>query len=975
MRLAVSRGLLSPTDGQHMESLHQQGQGSAVQLLEARGLAVQELQRSFGGTPFGCRACGFACAANQVAHLPPDLRCPKCGQASLAPGRAPSARLPRSGSSLVRPTTGAFPAGGRAASASHVPPATGSFPPAGRQGTGSYPSARPQTGSFPGASQGYPSANGQTAGYPQGETGVENSGGSHMPRAHTVIRAGSSIGGYLLGRELGRGACGHVFLARRQGLSRDFAVKVLRQDMLGNSEAVARFFREADLASKLNDPGVVSALDVGQDGQHCYYVMDYCAGQTLKQRMRERPYSVAEAVELARELARVQKVAHQRGVVHRDFKPSNIMLADPDGRPKVTDFGLARDTSSKGQTLSRTGDLIGTPIYMAPEQLMGERADVRADVYALGVILYELLCGKRPYEAPTTIELATLVLDGRPTPPRSINPAIDPALEAIVLKALAKERGDRYRDGGEFEAALADYMAGASAPPERARVSRRRSAVAPSRPGRSRLPLLVGGGVLLLALGVGGALLYSAHQAEQHRQRQLAALDRALVQAREEARLGSWDGVPAALSEALALAEVYQREDAVGEVVAELGATYLAQLELGSTSRIPQAETRLKALEAWPGYALAAELGEQVREGRALLEVRQSLQSMSREASRGVDYAQLIDSLKTIEATSPPSALLHVKLAGVELALRRCQLREAEARAQELLGELRLPPEVERGGRLNLAISQLFLERHADAQQTADALSKRWPDSREAQLARCLSLFSQGQIGGAQDGARAVVTAFPDWLPAQLYGAVLVYYGEEGGHARDWLSAVEADQPDNVFLIYAKGLAQGRERAPQGALDQFEQVLRVGNPPLLDAMISTSGILMFANQHEEAGRVLALARQHYPEAGEPLFYLGLQRVFVGVFARMGGMMGAKVELPEGVTPEALAEEGAQQLRKVKQDLPEAYRRSVQRLPGGVRDGIGIVIDAPEGQVITAVTQAVMQGRLSMGGGGGRWRRR
>ncbi|MCA8923860.1 MAG: protein kinase [Planctomycetes bacterium] len=965
VRLAVSRGLLSPGDGQHMESLHQQGQGSALQLLEARGLATHDLQRSFGGTPFGCAACGFSCAANLLSQLSADLRCPHCGKASLAPGRSASGRMP-AGSSYVRPT-GAYPPaqsqhGAGSGSYAQRPSGTGSF--SARSGTGRYGAASSTGGYVQAPNQGGPPS-GQFAASPPNDSRLENTGGSHMPRAQTVIRPGSSIGGYVLGRELGRGACGHVFLGRRPGLSREFAIKVLRQEMLGSSEAVARFYREADVASKLNDRGVVSAFDVGQDGQHCYYAMDYCPGQTLKDRMRERPYGIEEAVELVQELARIQGVAHGRGVVHRDFKPSNIILAEPDGHPRVTDFGLARDNSVTGQSLSRTGDLIGTPIYMAPEQLLGERADVRADVYALGVILYELLCGKRPFEAPTTVELATMVLDGRPTPPRTLNPAIDPELEAIVLRALAKERDDRYRSGADFEAALRDY---------RSRGEAKRAESSPGRPARkasprrgssrSKLPLIVGVAAAIAVAGVGGGLLFASHQAEQERLAQEGRLDQALAKAAQLASAGAWEDVARSLLEAQPLADALQHPERFDEALGEHGAAYLAALDAGSAEDLRAAESRLRVLEGWPGFARAPALAKEVAEVRELLEARQELASLSRKAAQGAPYEDLQADLRSLEAEVVPRLKPYVQLARVEFAVRRGKLYEGEQLAGGLLGALRLPPEIDRAARLAQVVSVLWQERHPDAQRLAQALSTRWPDTREGKLADCLYRFSLVDLGAAQDRVRLVVEQHPDWLPAKVFGAVLVYYTDDGGLARDWLSTVNEQQPDNLFLHYASALSGAREQTLEGANEatsHLQTALNEGAPPLLDVMTSVAWVLRFSRQEAESQALLEQAERIYPSSGELRFTRAVFKMFnaFGALRQMQIQKGSEI-----------AEEAAEELRRCKAENPQAFARSVLRMPAEWRDGVQIVMDSPKGEVLSTVRKMLMSGGL----GGGRRRR-
>jgi len=971
VRLAVSRGLLSPSDGQRMETLHQQGQGSALQLLGARGLELGDLQRSFGSATFGCTACGFSCPAGQLSTLPPDLRCPKCGQTALAPGRSASGRVGgNGGSSYVRPT-GAYsaartsgtvrPGSGRAGSAPGYPaPSSAGYGSSRGAGYGSSPS-----GGYPAPSGGYPAPSGgypapSSAGYGSSGGQVEN---SHMPR-QGKIGPGSTIGGYHLGQELGRGACGVVFLGRRPGLSREFAIKILRQDMLGNEEAVARFYREADLASKLSDPGVVGCFDVGQDGVHCYYAMDYCPGETLKQRIRSQPYSVEKAVELAQELARIQGVAHAKGVMHRDFKPSNIILSEDTGRPRVTDFGLARDTSATGQSLSRTGDLIGTPIYMSPEQLLGERADVRADVYALGVILYEMLCGKRPFDAPTTVELASMVLDGNPPPPRSINPSLDPELEAIVLKALAKDRNDRYPNGAALESALIEYrkQSMAPAPTRRKRVSERLPTPGSGRP---KLPLLAAAGGALLVLAI-GALLFTSYQAEQERLARERELEKALVAAHTDVESRDWEAVPGHLQRAFELADALERPDAVREPLREAGHAFIEALDVGSTRDISGAESQLATLETWPGFDRAPMLEDELEAARRLLGLRSSLAGLAREASQNRAYADLDEDFVLLEAEVDPEFKPYVELARIEMALRRCQLFAAEERASKLLRALRLPPEVERAARLCHVISLVWLQRHDQVEVHADALIARWPAQPEGKLAECLLRFSSGDVQSAQERVRLVVDEHPDWLPAKIYGAVLVYYSDSGGSATEWLSVVEEAQPDNTFMHFASALAGLQERNMAGVEEHFNLAVKEANPPLLELMLAAASVNMWTSADpQQIEAQLRDAERVYPTSAQPGFLRGTLTI-------MQSLRGLRTEMRVN---EELVEAGAAMLRQCKEDSARDYALSMARVPERFRDPIEDIVQAPEGEASKEVMKIVRSMMFGGGGGNGGNRRR
>ena len=261
------------------------------------------------------------------------------------------------------------------------------------------------------------------------------------------------VGPYELLGELGRGSSGTVYKARRPGIERVFALKLLPEDL--DPEGRARLEREARVASRIEHPGVVPALDVGVHDNRLYLVMEHVAGETLQEHLARRrgPLPWREVRDQMVALAEAVQAAHDAGVVHRDLKPANVLLDARDGRPRVTDFGLARDEAA-AHKLTREGDVIGTPYYMSPEQVQGRKVDPRTDVYALGVILYEMLSGKRPFVAQNVAGLVEKILGERVEPPRRLVPTIPPALDAACLKAMARDPAQRFGSARELVQAL-----------------------------------------------------------------------------------------------------------------------------------------------------------------------------------------------------------------------------------------------------------------------------------------------------------------------------------------------------------------------------------------------------------------------------------------------------------------------------------------------------------------------------------------
>ncbi|MEA2313874.1 MAG: eukaryotic-like serine/threonine-protein kinase [Solirubrobacteraceae bacterium] len=258
-------------------------------------------------------------------------------------------------------------------------------------------------------------------------------------------------GRYRVLSRLGSGGMADVYLAQDQLLGRQVAVKVLHHHFAADQEFVERFRREASSAAALSHPNIVGIFDRGEwDGTY-YIAMEYVAGRSLKSIVRENgPLAPAAAIDVVEQILRAAQFAHRRGVIHRDLKPHNVIL-DDDGRARVTDFGIARAGASD---MTLTGSIMGTAQYLSPEQAQGFSVTSTSDIYSVGVILYELLTGVVPFEGETAVAIAFKQVSAAPRPPSELNPAIAPSLDAVVLRALAKDPAARYADAGELIAAL-----------------------------------------------------------------------------------------------------------------------------------------------------------------------------------------------------------------------------------------------------------------------------------------------------------------------------------------------------------------------------------------------------------------------------------------------------------------------------------------------------------------------------------------
>ncbi len=248
---------------------------------------------------------------------------------------------------------------------------------------------------------------------------------------------------------VGSGGMAYVYLAHDEVLGRDVALKMLKARYAENEELVERFRREARSAASLSHPHIVPVFDWGETGDGTYYIaMEYLSGGTLKDRITsEGAPPPRTVVEVALQIAEALEAAHERGVIHRDIKPRNILITDS-GHVKVADFGIAR--AAEATTISGLGDILGSVKYMSPEQAAGERAGAASDLYSLGVVLYEMLTGRVPFEVETPADVPVKHAGGPPPHPREVNPEVPEGTDALVMRLLATDPEDRYRSAGQL---------------------------------------------------------------------------------------------------------------------------------------------------------------------------------------------------------------------------------------------------------------------------------------------------------------------------------------------------------------------------------------------------------------------------------------------------------------------------------------------------------------------------------------------
>lgn len=260
-------------------------------------------------------------------------------------------------------------------------------------------------------------------------------------------------GRYRVERELGRGGMAKVFEGADTVLNRKVAIKILAPQFADDEGFVQRFRREAQAAARISHPNIVSVFDTGADADVQYIVMEFVEGRTLADYLTGGGRIMPDrAIQIAESVCGALSAAHAQGVIHRDIKPGNIMLT-PAGEVKVTDFGIARMTTT-AETIAQTAAVLGTASYLSPEQAQGQPVDGRSDLYSLGCVLYEMVTGRPPFLGDSPVTVASKHVLEQPIPPSTLNPDVTPDLDAVILRALAKNPANRYQSAEEFRADL-----------------------------------------------------------------------------------------------------------------------------------------------------------------------------------------------------------------------------------------------------------------------------------------------------------------------------------------------------------------------------------------------------------------------------------------------------------------------------------------------------------------------------------------
>ncbi|MBS3906780.1 MAG: serine/threonine protein kinase [Syntrophaceae bacterium] len=266
-----------------------------------------------------------------------------------------------------------------------------------------------------------------------------------------------NYGRYEIIEELGKGSMGVVYRAYDPQIDRPVALKVLREDRMTSEAFVQRFLKEAKAIGRLSHPNIVTVFDAGEDKGTIYIAMELLEGNSLNRMAEDNRLTLKETVHLGIQIADTLDYAHRKGIVHRDVKPSNIILQS-NGQIKITDFGIAHIEDPSALVQTQAGEILGTPAYMSPEQVLSRPVDGRSDLFSLGIILYELCTGRRPFGGENMAAIFHAITQDHPPEPTQINPAISQELSQIILKCLRKMPDDRFEAGHALARALSQSL-------------------------------------------------------------------------------------------------------------------------------------------------------------------------------------------------------------------------------------------------------------------------------------------------------------------------------------------------------------------------------------------------------------------------------------------------------------------------------------------------------------------------------------
>jgi serine/threonine protein kinase/tetratricopeptide (TPR) repeat protein len=647
------------------------------------------------------------------------------------------------------------------------------------------------------------------------------------------------VRGYEILEELGRGGMGVVYKARQLRLNRVVALKMILAGDYAGQDAVERIMAEAEIVARLQHPNIVQIFAVGDCDGRPYIELEYVAGGSLGARLEGTPWPPRSAARLVESLASAMAEAHRMGIVHRDLKPANILMTD-DGAPKITDFGLAKSIE-KQSDLTRTESILGSPRYMAPEQAEGLNKEVgpAADVYALGVNLYELLTGRPPFVAPTVLATLDLVKNTEPVPPRRLQPGLASDLETICLKCLQKEPCQRYESADALAEDLTHYL---NNEPILARPTSHWDRGSKWVRRRPALAALVVVSTLSILATAGGGLWYRAdlnRQREVVRRRVEGVRDQAqqfVLLGEQEIRRKDWDSAKTQLSSALALTRPELRLAPMRDTVTKKLA--LVDLKIVERTNRDAARARFSAFQRYYDEAVfyqsqytGLEPEANLRASRAA--ARRALEQFEPKETSGAGLALAPGHFDLAEVGAITARYYELALILAEAISHPLPGEDPSSQAREALQIL---DGVER---VRPPTAVFYLRRAAYLEQAGDrdrALAQR----RRAETVfeadhSSVEDFLEGEHAYRLRDYKRAVQAFrrllarePDHYWGQYLLAICHLKEHRPAEAQAALTACQNRRPGFVWTYLLKGFAEGEMREFDLAEDDFARATQLG---------------------------------------------------------------------------------------------------------------------------------------------------
>jgi tetratricopeptide (TPR) repeat protein len=689
-----------------------------------------------------------------------------------------------------------------------------------------------------------------------------------VPEAPAGPPAPPTVPGYEILGELGRGGMGVVYKARKLNLDRLVALKMILVGAHAGPQELARFRAEAEVVARLHHPGIVQIYEIGEHEGLPYLALEYVEGNSLAKQLDGTPQNTRSAAELVQSLARAMRAAHECGVIHRDLKPANVLLA-ADGTAKITDFGLAKQLDKEGGQ-TQSGAIVGTPAYMAPEQAQARHQEIgpAADLYALGVILYELLTGRPPFRSEKPLDTLWQVIHQEPVAPSRLQPSVPRDLETICLKCLQKEPGRRYQSAAALAEDLGRFLTGEPIHARPIGIWERSVKWARRRPTAAAL---VAVSMLAVSATLMGSVVYAAYTQQrlsEHLRLQTVGNDvqKALARGETARAIGEWQNAQIAFSNALALigaeAKLAPYQEETERWLAEAN-RHLEEKRARATLRARQEEfSRLHDQALFH----ASDLSGLDLPGHREATRRVAGQALELLAAKPPNDAEILDlgppgSFDDAERTSTTSSCYALFLILAEAVAQPLSSEDRRVQAEQALRILDQAAQLRAPTRAYHLRRASYLAQRGDqpgAQQERARALIRQPDDAVDFFLLGHEAYQNKALAQAVVHMRDTLQRQPEHFWARLLLGVSYLGLHEYDQAETHLTLCQSRQPRLVWIYILRGFASGQRGARAWAIGRRAEAAE--HLATAEADFRKAQELLAQDPSEEASYVLAINR-------------------------------------------------------------------------------------------------------------------